>query len=389
MPLVIPEGPRRSQLLDQASELLVRAVRLERGLSRELLRELRVITAVVNTYASNLIEGHDTRPREILRAMQGGEQPDDAVRRELLSAALASAKMQLFLDEHGDGETLGEVWSPEFFVSIHEGLFRAEPAWLEVRGPHPYCALPGKVRGEGMDVEVGRHVPPLGRDVERLLGEVLGYYQKAHAGPASRVLAAAAAHHRLLYLHPFSEGNGRTVRLFTHAQLYAAGAAGGGLWSISRGLSRGRAGRPDARGEYKNLLAQADRDRQGDSTDGRGALSQRSLEEFVEWFLEVALDQVDYMSSLYALPELSERLEALAARSLTGKTLEHALPILRRLLEHPVTRREAWALAGQSERTGRAVVKALLDEQLVRSPSERGPLHLELGRPELFPGLLA
>jgi len=388
MPLRVPEGSRRSELLDKASELLVHATRLELGLPKVFRQDLRLLTAVVNTYSSNLIEGHDTQPREILRAMQTSDLPEDAKRRELVVAARASATMQLLLDAEAERGALKGPLDVALLESIHLSLFKEEPALLTVAGATPYCALPGKTRGESMDVQVGHHVPPLGRDVDRLLSSVVDYYGSFPGGPASMVLDAAAMHHRLLYLHPFSEGNGRAIRLFTHAQMQLAGAAGGGLWSISRGLARGRTGYPDARGEYKSMLAQADKDRQGDSTDGRGALSQLGLEGFVDWFLDVALDQVTYMATLYSFQDIASRLETLAAAEFDGKALQQALPILRRLLDGELSRREAWSLTGQSERTGRAVVKVLLDKDLVRSPSERGPLRLELMRSELFPGLL-
>jgi hypothetical protein len=94
------------------------------------------------------------------------------------------------------------------------------------------------------------------------------------------------------------------------------------------------------------------------------------------------------VATLYSFRDMASRLETLAAAELDGKVIKQALPILRRLLEGELPRREAWALTGQSERTGRVVVKLLLDKDLVRSSSERGPLRLELMRSELFPGLL-
>tara|TARA_R110001599_G_scaffold229825_7_gene429062 strand:+ start:298 stop:471 length:174 start_codon:yes stop_codon:yes gene_type:complete len=52
------------------------------------------------------------------------------------------------------------------------------------------------------------------------------------------MLAAAAAHHRLMWIHPFVDGNGRTGRLFTNQHLSYVGLSGYGLWTISRGFGR-------------------------------------------------------------------------------------------------------------------------------------------------------
>jgi Fic family protein len=36
-------------------------------------------------------------------------------------------------------------------------------------------------------------------------------------GKTDAILSAAAAHHRLLWIHPFLDGNGRVARLMSHA----------------------------------------------------------------------------------------------------------------------------------------------------------------------------
>ena len=78
-----------------------------------------------------------------------------------------------------------------------------------------------------------------------------------------RILAAATAHHRLLWIHPFLDGNGRVARLMSHAMLSEALGAGG-LWSVCRGLARREA-------EYKlrcseTAICHADTTRTGAGT---------------------------------------------------------------------------------------------------------------------------
>src|SRR5258708_35115042 len=83
------------------------------------------------------------------------------------------------------------------------------------------------------------------------------------------VVAASAAHHRLAWIHPFLDGNGRVVRLFTDAYLHQVGVNGHGLWTVTRGFARQRE-------RYLAALADADHPRRGD-LDGRGNLSEQSL----------------------------------------------------------------------------------------------------------------
>ena len=57
-------------------------------------------------------------------------------------------------------------------------------------------------------------------------------YRFEGTGPAARILAMAAAHHRLNYIHPFPDGNGRVSRLMSHAMALKAGIGAQGLWSV-------------------------------------------------------------------------------------------------------------------------------------------------------------
>lgn len=371
--------------MDLAGEAISRAAALNGAASPYLRRELRLLTGIVNTYASNLIEGHDTRPHEILQAVNRQVPAKD--QEALLRAAAISAQLQVAIDDNND--LIEGLLQPATLCLLHRHLFGATPELLEVPDAK-FCGIPGKTRGEGMHVVVGQHVAPLGEVVDELLEDLFDYYRAQKGLSAAKLIDAAAMHHRLLFLHPFPEGNGRTVRIFTHALMHRAGAGAGGLWSISRGLARGTSEFPgEPKRQYKSLLASADKERQGGTTDGRGALSLKALEEFVEWFLLVAVDQIDYMSSVYDMPGLRTRAESVWAVRLSDKPalVEQSIPILRRLLEGDLSRKDAWALVGKSPRTGRNVVARLLEEGLVYSESERGDLRLSLSYPGLLPGL--
>ena len=90
------------------------------------------------------------------------------------------------------------------------------------------------------------------------------------------------------------------------------GIGGHGLWSISRGLARGL----KDRGEYKQMMDYADSPRRGER-DGRGNLSEGALQNFVSWFLTVALDQVRFSATLFDLDRLEDRYRGLIRDVLT------------------------------------------------------------------------
>jgi len=152
---------------------------------------------------------------------------------------------------------------------------------------------PGQLRDESQqDVVVGGHYTPAWESVTPMLNRLQQVYGAAN-DPRSQLLASMAYHHRLAFVHPFEDGNGRVVRMVTHLQLTKIGLASP-LWSISRGLAR-------KQDEYYARLSAADQGRRGD-LDGRGQLTQAGLVEFVRFMLSVCKDQIQYTREAMAMP---------------------------------------------------------------------------------------
>jgi Fic family protein len=199
-------------------------------------------------------------------------------------------------------------------------------------------------------------------------------------------MAIAAAHHRFNYIHPFPDGNGRGSRLMSHAMAQLSGIGSHGLWSISRGLARGL----KTPSEYKRMMDLADTPRQGD-LDGRGNLSLKALSEFILWFLQVCLDQVMFMDSLFELDSLGQRLSTYVERS---KTLK---PEAKRLLEEALIRGQfergdISRITGLPDRTARRVLADVIAEGLLASETPKGAVSLrfpvealDVLFPRLFP----
>jgi Fic family protein len=207
--------------------------------------------------------------------------------------------------------------------------------------------------------------------------------------PLTAIIAAAASHHRLLWIHPFLDGNGRVARLFTDAYLRRAGVGGHGLWTASRGLARQQA-------RYLQMLAAADAER-WDAYDGRGQRSARALADFCRFFLETCLDQVRYMATLLELDSLMHRIEDYAHRRASGgvetPVPPASAPLLREvLLRGEIPRGDVARVIGASERTARRLVALLLREGLLISNTPKGAIRLgfpvgavEYYFPHLFP----
>lgn len=330
-------------LPDLLTELAAKAEGLGRALHPRTAANLADLVRLMNTYYSNLIEGHNTRPRDIERAL-AGERDDD--KRDLQQEAVAHYRVQERIDAEAARGDLADPAAPDFLRQLHRNFYDgASLEMLTIRaGDRHFVMTPGEWRqGPEQDVEIGRHLPPASDRVPAFMdyfhlrfafepepGRVM---QGVGRGRAKRLLAMATAHHRFNWIHPFADGNGRVCRLMSHAMAHKAGVGAHGLWSVSRGLARGLAGRLEGRGEYKRHMAWADEVRQGDR-DGRGHLSLRGLEVFATWFLQVCLDQLSFMSDLFELETLSRRLARHIERS------ETLAPESNRLLQEALIRGE-------------------------------------------------
>ena len=146
--------------------------------------------------------------------------------------------------------------------------------------------------------------------------------------------------------------------------------AGNSTWSIARGLAR-------TSQEYKAKLASADSPRQSDF-DGRGALSDKKLFEFCEYFLKTCIDQVDFMSSILELSELARRIHFYCEDEISARRLPKGANLLLReaLLMGEIERGRAAEITGYQERQARTVLSKLIELRLLVSTGPKKPVRL-------------
>ena len=374
------------QVADLAAELSAASAKLGRQLHSRTAGNLADLVRIMNTYYSNLIEGHNTRPRDIERALAGEFDRDEA-RRNLQLEAAAHVRVQTEIDRLGASESLPEPASPEFVQWLHREFYREAPeTMLRVSGVgREFTMVPGDWRSRPEhDVAVGRHQPPSSARVDDFMRYFAERYRFDAMGRAGRIIAMAAAHHRFNFVHPFPDGNGRVSRLMSHAMAWHADIAAHGLWSISRGLARGL----ESRTEYKQMMDFADSPRQ-DDLDGRGNLSERALIEFVTWFLRIAIDQVRFMSELFDLDNLARRMRTFVTRDDRFKPAAAAL-LEQTLVRGEIERGEASRITGLPVRTAQRLLNELVSEGLLASSTPKGPVSLRFPAhtlEELFPRL--
>ena len=376
-----------AQINDVLAELAFKAGRLDNALKGPLQAEAANLVRLMNCYYSNLIEGHATGLRDIAAAVEG-ELSDDPAQRDLQLEARAHIIVQQKIDGRFHAGDLGDPVSEDFIRGLHRDFYAEMPDAFRViqSKTHRFMMEPGVFRHEPQhDVAVGRHIPPSSAHVTAFMARFRDVYgEKDGRPPRGRLIDIPAAHHRFAYVHPFPDGNGRVGRLMTHAMLLKAGMGAGGLWSISRGLARGLRSRE----EYKEKLEAADSPRRGDR-DGRGNLSLEALQDFTCWFLCVALDQVEFMTSLFDFDNFSTRLRR--AVETTPRLDPRGGAILEAVLTRgELSRGDAAAVTGLQDRMGRTILTQLVDTGLLTSKTPKGPVRIGLPTDyveQLFPKL--
>ena len=392
-----PTLPQRApDLEDLARELFSQSAALGGQLHPITQKAVVELLRLINSYYSNLIEGHSTHPVDIERAMRQVYSADSA-KRDLQEESLAHIRCQRLLEARLHEAPKINIADKDFILWLHRIFYEQLPGELkrvkDEKTGQVLEVVPGEIRHQ--EVRVARHVGVAAENISTFLDRFADVYSSDRQHGVMPLIAAAASHHRLSWIHPFLDGNGRVARLYTDACFYRLPLRGYGLWNVSRGLARNR-------DKYMAALSWADAPRRNDY-DGRGNLSNETLVAFCRFFLETCLDQVNFMGGLLRLDGLLERIGGYVAmrgaRLIPGPAPDSPVlkPEATRMLQEVLLRGELGRgdiirAAGMAERTGRMLLGQLLDEKILLSDTPKGAVRLSLPThvagslfPDLYP----
>ena len=374
-PLLIGDGSRhRGEITDLALELTQKAAGFRRSLPPSLLASLADLVRAMNCYYSNLIEGHDTHPVDIERALKN-DYSKDARKRDLQMEAKAHIAVQKWID--GGGLKGGLAIKAEGIQEIHRRFCELLPEdllWVEDPATKEKLrVVPGELRKRDVT----------GRNPRR--------HQSGRPAPLPGALRAGLRQRRqdrVNHLHrrrpppPLVDTSLRRWQRPRDPADVARDDAGD--CSIPARYGRLRAASPAAWPTTRRFSPTAICTRRND-LDGRGTLSEEALAEFTQFFLKVCIDQVDFMESLVQPDRLRARILMWAEEEIRlGQLPAKSGTILEALLYRgELPRGDADVVAGTSERQGRRIVSALLEKEVLTSESPRAPLRLA------FPAILA
>ena len=367
-----------ANLVEKANKLLIEAAKLEGSHTPQLLQAVKELLYSVNSYYSNKIESEGTHIIDIERAMQQ-EYSKDTKKRNLQILSLTHIEVQKECEKYFQESANLSAYDKEFILGIHKQFYSQE-------GMEPFLHIahenmqeiitPGAIRKR--EVKVGGHIAPPATEVDSLLNEFEHLYNKSlKCSDAVKLIHILSSHHRLMWIHPFLDGNGRTARLALDGAFASMKMSGYGLWNISRGLARNS----DA---YKKYLAHADMPKQG-QRDGKGVLSSQALASYVDFMLDIALDQVEYMNSHLKLHMLTSKIELYVQRVNDGllgiePLPKHSEKIFKYLLlSGECVRGKIPEIIGMKERTASRVIAELLKRNFIASDTKAGPIRVKIG----------
>lgn len=172
--------------------------------------QLKQIFHTLESIGSARIEGNNTTIAEYIETKLSEPENVSSGIKEIQNIE----KAMEFIEEHVKDYPINRACVSEMHKMIVDGLV-----------PPPNGEgdnTPGAYRKINLKINKSAHHPPEWVRVEEYMSELLDFIGKEES-PKYDLLKAAIAHHRFVWIHPFGNGNGRTVRLFTYAMLIKTG----------------------------------------------------------------------------------------------------------------------------------------------------------------------
>jgi Fic family protein len=207
--LVVPDF--RSPLTDLIIELdYLRKKQLFGSTIPAVFFQLKHIFHTLESIGSARIEGNNTTILEYIENKLAEAPPASQGIREISNMEQAMS----FIDENIKDVIFNRAFVSELHKKVVEGLLPPPKG----EGDH----TPGLYRIIPVSIKRAAHKPPDPISVDGYMDELFTFINREDE-PKYDLLKVAIAHHRFLWIHPFANGNGRTIRLFTYAILVKQG----------------------------------------------------------------------------------------------------------------------------------------------------------------------
>lgn len=238
-PLALLNPSFDSDLIDVLTELeKLRTLQLSGDVHPYIFLQLKTIFHMLESIGSARIEGNHTTIADYVESQL--ESPHS--RSEQLDEIRNIEQAMRYIDEAiGTGAEISEHFIRELHSLTVTGLNKEGDK------------TPGRYRLHSVAIAQSTHLPPDAVHVPAYMQELVAFINQKDK-PKYDLMKIALAHHRFGWIHPFGNGNGRTVRLLTYALLVKYG------FNVQAG---GRVLNPTAvfcndRQRYYEMLSRAD-----------------------------------------------------------------------------------------------------------------------------------
>jgi Fic family protein len=294
-----------SSLTDLIIELdHLRKKQLDGSTHPKVFFQLKHIFHTLESIGSARIEGNNTTIAEYIETKLSDNKTVSQSIREIQNIERAMA----FIEENVNDYPINRAFLSEMHKQIVDGLF-----------PPPLGegdTSPGVYRKVNLKINKSLHIPPEWLTIDNYMNELFDFVNKEDS-PKYDLLKMAIAHHRFVWIHPFGNGNGRTVRLFTYAMLVKSGF----------NVNIGRIINPTAvfcsnRNDYYNYLSEADKG------------TESGLIAWIEYVLKGLKDEIekidklldyDYLRKEILLPAINHSFERRYITNVESKVLKKVI----------------------------------------------------------------
>lgn len=229
-----------SPLLDVLTDLEhLRRLEIRGTTPLPVFLQLKKVFHLLESLASARIEGNHTTLADYVEAKVGPEPEQTEQLREIDNIEWAMTQVE---------ETVrpGEPISEHFLRGLHATAVKG----LIQEGDR----TPGAYRDGPVRIAQAKHLPPPAVQVADYMQELVAFINRPDP-PKYDLMKVALAHHRFAWIHPFSNGNGRVVRLLTYALLIKYGFQ---VSAVGRVLNPAAVFCAD-RSRYYEMLSEADK----------------------------------------------------------------------------------------------------------------------------------
>lgn len=206
----------QSELLDVLTDLEhLRRLELKTTTPEPVFLQLKEVFHILESLASARIEGNHTTLADYVEARVASEGRHSESMQEIDNIERAMRDL--------DRLASGDILTEHFIRGLHATTVNG----LQREGDR----TPGAYRTTAVRISLSEHLPPEPIRVPDYMAELVAFINRADP-PKYDLMKVALVHHRFAWVHPFSNGNGRVVRLLTYAMLMKYGfqvSASGGL----------------------------------------------------------------------------------------------------------------------------------------------------------------